>query len=248
MTDHIDFDNVARAWLREGPDRLADRVLDDALEQIHGTSQRARLGVLWRFPQMSPIARMATALAMVALVAVAGAFVAQRTSNVATAPSASPTSTPAPSIPLTPYTSDRFHYSIGHPVSWTVEPATTDASEDPFGHGVDRFTIDGATDTWVLVSSDPLRPGEKPLERQGSIDQTNAMSCLYTKLATTFTLDGVDARREELHCFQRDNILEVFVVHADRSYFVQLFGKGVPLRDRDRAIFEQMLTSFRFLP
>lgn len=247
MTDHIDFDNVARAWLHEGPDRLADRVLDDALEQIHGTSQRGSLGVLWRLPQMSPITRMATALAMVALVAVAGAFVVQRTSNVATAP-ASPTPTAAPSIQLTPYTSDRFHYSMGHPASWAVQPATTDASEDPFGHGVDRYTIDGATDTWVLVSSDPLRPGEKPLERQGSIDQANAMSCLYKKLATTITLDGVDARREELYCFQRDNILEVFVVHADRSYFVQLFAKGVPLRDGDRAIFEQMLTSFRFLP
>jgi hypothetical protein len=257
MTDHIDFDHIARTWLREGPDQLSDDVLDRALEQIHRTSQLGARGFLWRFPDMSPIARVATGFAMVAILAVAGTLLIQRNANVATVaspaptPPSSPSSSAVASVSLATFDSHRFVYAVDHPVDQAVEPATIDwpddplSQPDPFGPGVDRFVLHDGT-SWVLISSVALRPGEKALERQASIDQNNAMACTYTRPATAFRLAGADARREELYCFSRDSIVEIVVVYHERVYLLDLFAKGVPLTDADRATFERMLASFRF--
>jgi hypothetical protein len=70
MSD-IDFDRTARLWLQDGPDQLADRVLEAALDEIHVTRQRRVWGPARRFPSMGNAMRLA-ALAAVLVVAVAG--------------------------------------------------------------------------------------------------------------------------------------------------------------------------------
>jgi hypothetical protein len=52
MSTNRNFDRIAEAWLAEGPSELADRVLDAALDEVHLTSQRRRMAVPWRTPQM----------------------------------------------------------------------------------------------------------------------------------------------------------------------------------------------------
>ena len=49
MSD-IDLDRTARLWLQDGPDQLADRVLEAALDEIHVTRQRRVWGPARKAP------------------------------------------------------------------------------------------------------------------------------------------------------------------------------------------------------
>lgn len=138
MTGRSSTERILDAYLAPEPDRLADRVIDAALDQIARTPQRRALRVPWRFPLMPALSR-ATGIAAVVLVAVVGAGgLVYLSSNVpgsgsgsTPAPTDGPTTaaTPQPSFPgiagWKTYTSEVYGYTISYPEDWSVDrPAT----------------------------------------------------------------------------------------------------------------------------
>ena len=60
------FDSLASAWLDEGPEELADRVVDAALREVHLTRQRRRRAAPWRTEALNRyLAAVAAALVLV---------------------------------------------------------------------------------------------------------------------------------------------------------------------------------------
>jgi Tol biopolymer transport system component len=116
MTDQRDLDRLLGAFLAEGTDELADRVLNAALEEIDKTPQRQPARVPWRFSTMNTFARVAAA-AVLALVAVGATLylvglrqppaVGSSPTPSASAPVASPTSSAVPSV------AREFAYIVG---------------------------------------------------------------------------------------------------------------------------------------
>jgi hypothetical protein len=138
MSTERDFDRLANAWMAEGPEELADRVFESAMEDIHRVqgARRARRArpVLRSFrtrwlDRVGPL-RFAAATAGVAAVAglavlALAVIVGGGHSEVAHPTSPRPSPTPRPQVPL----SERFvstvnRFSISYPDGWTVKPAT----------------------------------------------------------------------------------------------------------------------------
>ncbi len=141
MKTNADFDRHASAWLADGPTELSDRVLDDALREVHVTHQR-RVRVPWRFPLMPALSRT-TAMAGAVLVAVVGAGTffyltsnrpggpgSPSTSAPTTAPTSAATVAPTSSLPpgitgWTTYASAVHGFAMGYPADWSLHsPAT----------------------------------------------------------------------------------------------------------------------------
>lgn len=72
MTSRLDTDRILDVYLAPEADRLSDRVIDAALDQIARTPQRRALRVPWRFLTMPALSR-AAGIAAVVLVAIVGA-------------------------------------------------------------------------------------------------------------------------------------------------------------------------------
>ena len=101
MTGHVDAERILDAFLAPEAERLADRVIEAALDDIARTPQRRAVRVPWRFPTMPALSR-ATSVAAVALVAVVGAgsiyyVVSNRPGAGPGTPTASPSVTAQPS-------------------------------------------------------------------------------------------------------------------------------------------------------
>lgn len=134
MSTNSTFDNLARAWLDEGPTQLSDFALDAALDEVHLTRQRRAPRVSWRFPHMPALTR-ATGIAAVALVAavgVGGIYLASNPGGVGSektpAPTVSATVTPSlpPGIPgWTTYTSAVYGFTMQYPSDWSVDAAAS---------------------------------------------------------------------------------------------------------------------------
>jgi hypothetical protein len=100
MSTNDDFERISRAWMADGPTELADRVLEAALDEVHLTNQRRRTTVPWRTPTLSTPQRLAAAIAIVAIVGIAGLNLF-RGSDVG-APTPSPTMSPTTSPTTSP--------------------------------------------------------------------------------------------------------------------------------------------------
>lgn len=129
MNGERDFERIAQAWLADGPDRLADRVLDAVVDDIHQTRQRRVMRVPWRFQSMTISARIAAAAAIAALLVGGALYVGQRDQSNVGNPSSAPTLSPSASATAVPamttvFNSPRNGYSISHPDGWTATPAT----------------------------------------------------------------------------------------------------------------------------
>ena len=157
-----EFDRLASAWLSDGPTELNDRVLDDALSEIHRTHQRRRPPAPWRLPFM-PASRLTmftgASLAAVAVVVVLALSVHAPSPGPGASTSASPgassttTATPAatssplaagptPAIPHGPL-AGTYTTSVFTPATtFTVVPGWSDEHE--------------ATDELTLWMGDPL--------------------------------------------------------------------------------------------
>jgi len=96
--NETDFRRTARAWLEEGPTRMADRGVQDALDLVHATRQRRVRWPAPRLPFMTPVLRIAgSAAAVVALVAAVAAvgLHPSEPGSVVNTPSPAPTATPS---------------------------------------------------------------------------------------------------------------------------------------------------------
>jgi hypothetical protein len=140
MTKHLDTDRLLDAFLAPEADRLPDRVLDVALDDIARTPQRRALRVPWRTPHMPMPLRLAAAVALVAVVALVGLRYFGSPS-VGSGPAPSCTSAPAPDVTPQPgatpldraswktYVATQFGFSICYPADWVLR--TGDMAPDP---------------------------------------------------------------------------------------------------------------------
>jgi len=95
MTTQRDIERLLDIWLRDGPDAVADRVVDGAADRIEHQSQRPAWQVHWRDSHVTTSLRPFAAAAAVIVVAIAGvAVIVALTSRGGVA---SPTASPAPS-------------------------------------------------------------------------------------------------------------------------------------------------------
>jgi hypothetical protein len=115
-----EFGRAARAWLEDGPNRMADHALLSALEEIHTTRQRRAVWPAWRATPVSIFARVAVAAALVVAVGLLASNVVPRQpdgSGVGGAPSPIPTASPAPvpNVSLTStFVSPTYGFSFGY--------------------------------------------------------------------------------------------------------------------------------------
>ena len=92
-----EFDRSARAWLEDGPTRMADRALLSALEEVHTTRQRLSWWTAWRANSMNTFVKVLAAAVAVAVVAIVGYQVLPRSGGVGGQPTVAPSPTLAPS-------------------------------------------------------------------------------------------------------------------------------------------------------
>jgi len=95
--NETDFRRAARAWLEEGPTRMADRGVQDALDLVHHTRQRRAFWPAWIDTDMTIPIRLAAGLAVV-LIAIIGLTLLP--SGGVGERGSSPT--PSPSLPTLP--------------------------------------------------------------------------------------------------------------------------------------------------
>ena len=108
MTDQRELDLLLDAFFVEGTDELADRVIDDALDEIDHTQQRQVLRPPRRFSTMTISTRLAAA-AVIGVLAVGGIFLVSRP-DLSTV--ASPSPTPGVSARSDPTTSPSVTQSL----------------------------------------------------------------------------------------------------------------------------------------
>jgi hypothetical protein len=145
MSGNAETERILYAFLAPEADRLPDRVLDAALDDIARTPQRRALRVPWRFPQM-PARLNAATVAAVVLVAAVGAggliylnstspdgFGGRPTPSPTQIPTTAPTAAPTPRPTFDPtdpgawttYTSAGYGFTMAYPSDWSVyAPAT----------------------------------------------------------------------------------------------------------------------------
>jgi len=132
-----DFDRIALAWLAEGPDELADRVLDAVVDEIHQTRQRPASRLPWRLPIMPMPARLAALVAVGVLVLAGGVAMLSGAGRGGPTPSQAPATAPAVVVPSATilstaglpvldqtFVSPWHGYTVKYPSHWTVTPST----------------------------------------------------------------------------------------------------------------------------
>ena len=132
-----EFDRTARAWLDDGPNRMSDRALLSALEEIHMTRQRRAWWPARRATPVNLYARAAIAAVLVVGVGlVAFNFFPRQPDGSgvggqpSTSPSPSASAAPSPSqsvvIPemTQTFVSSFNGFSVGYPDGAEIQPAT----------------------------------------------------------------------------------------------------------------------------
>ncbi len=230
MTASRDPDLILAAWLDEGPNRLPDgtrRAI--AVATRNSRQDRPRKWVPWRI-SMQLITKVALAAVTVAVLGRFGPGLFGSVATPGSAPSPSPSSSPgaSPSTPIdtsewTDYVSDRYGFSIGHPVDWVEVPAahtwnlTTDA--DWLSPAQERFQ---APDSSIGVGSWSV-----PVEPGTTTDAWIAAYCPLNKTApcpppadriVAVTMDGHPG---SLVRFDGDT--QAFILVGDRMYVVAVW-------------------------
>ena len=102
MTDQRELDRLLDAFFVEGPDELADRVIEVALDEIDHTRQRRAVRLPRGFPTMNLITRLAAA-AVIGVLVVAGTLgLIQRGQPGFGGPGPTPGASASPSPPASP--------------------------------------------------------------------------------------------------------------------------------------------------
>ena len=165
MTDN-EFDRTARAWLADSPDRISDRALQAALDEIHATRQRRAWWPARRQSRMFTMFRIA-AVAGAILLAIVGFGLLS--SGGRPGPSPTPTASPmaltmdvlGPLQPGTYVTADPFLARV----TFTVPPGWEGIMGGPYLVDLGKAAEPGAVSFQVFdtVYADPCDFSKGPL-------------------------------------------------------------------------------------
>ena len=274
MTTQRDLERALDAFLAEGADEVADRVIDDALLTIDHTTQRRVLSAPWRTLQMFAPAR--TAAAVIALAAMIGgaAYLLVPSSQIGgppptASPAASPADSPSPSPsafeaidPATwvPYTSERYGYTLEHPADWSIKPSQIDwqpgtiHSElsqwpDEISDAQGGFNARGYT---IYAGRQDLETGQTPESwtaqyiTNKALDGTDACGDISTDRYAPVEIDGETGQRIEMVCVSTQFYTAAIVVHDGSAYLVALATLADSGNGRAVELFDAVLASFRF--
>jgi hypothetical protein len=155
MNDN-EFDLTARAWLEDGPTRMADHALRSALEEVHATRQRRAVWPAWRASPVNLFASVAVAAVLVVAAGIVAGNVVRRLPDGSTV--GGPT-TPAGTADITPglLSSPSLPRALGFPslpMSTFVSPTYGFSFQYP-----DRGALAPAKVRWDPTTEPPFEPG-----------------------------------------------------------------------------------------
>jgi hypothetical protein len=148
------FERAVGTWLESGSDRTPTAAIDAVLLAVKTTPQERDLLIPRRFITMPTFMRLAAAIAIVAVVGAGALIYANREPGVGgqPTPTAVPTVTDSAALSSTgppigtstwiAFHSDRYGFTISHPVGWTEHPADHD------------WTVEGDADQWLSTGQD----------------------------------------------------------------------------------------------
>jgi hypothetical protein len=228
MTAPRDPDSILAAWLEEGPTRLPDGTHRAILVATRTSRpQRPRRWAPWRISMFS-FTRVALAATVFLIVGLSGLNLY----SSSLAPGSGPGGLAIDTSTWTPYVSDRYGFSIGHPAGWTELPAdhtwTLAADQaDPSSGAMDRL-IAPAGDIRVGAWSVALEPGTT-IEDGPDVD---AWVEEYCQVTGTAPCTGIAERAVPL-CLERRDCHPGLLVQFDDS--VQAFFSG-GIYDADKMV------------
>lgn len=162
-----------------------------------------------------------------------------------------PSPTPQPTPAWASYTSERYGYSIGHPVDWEVEVQDGEfdpfVKSNPFGIGVDSFVSPGSGrlryDGVVGVGAAAVEPGMSLEEFTKRV--TRVYPCRPPAATADGTLGGEPSREVEFVCSNGVSWIQVTAFHEGRGYVMFLASQVRPFMS-SRPITRQLIDSFAF--
>lgn len=235
---------IAEHYAAEPPLRAPDRVLLGALATIDTTQQRRGMFASWRFSTMPTYAKLAAAVAVVAVVAF-GAWQLTGQSgpgrpNATATPPPSPSAEPSTGVgptqaayvppPLTEaFTSGRHGLSISYPEGWTVKNATEPWAGPGFiGFGAPAgdfiYDPDRMDHLFLLLASQPIE--------NVTVDEWSAEILAADDCRSSFQPIAVDGTNGLL----APDCGAAFVVRGGRGYLIWSYVSG---DDRDLAAWDQ---------
>jgi hypothetical protein len=270
MSTNRDFDRIAAAWLAEGPSELADRVLDDALAEVHLTQQRRGPLAPWRYAPMNAFPRAVAAVLVAALVLGGAVYLLGRNNPSVGGPTATPVVSPSPTIAvpppthlpasaLVPFTSAQYGYTVSIIKGWgaVVATRTLRGTEPLYGNdpqintpagdsimgGFDAIQ-DGPTGR-LLIAGSPTPAG---MNLASWTTATTVAKCGAPTSQAAITVDGEPATLTTYFggqaCFGLSQQW-VTVLHGGWAWdIVWIDNQGS--EGADAFFFEQILGTFRF--
>jgi hypothetical protein len=265
MSTNRDFDRIAAAWLAEGPNELADRVLDDTLAEVHLTNQRRGLFAPWRYTPMNAYSRVAAAVLVAALALGGAVYLIGRSTQSIGGPTALPTLSPTPppapptELPtsaLVPFTSAQYGYSISIPKGWGVQVATRTlhgteplwGSEPqvatPAGDSIQGgdFARSNSPSGRLLIAASTTPPGTS---LESWTTDTTELKCGAPTSRGAITIDGEAATLSTYAACSGLFLQWATVLHDGWAWhIVWLNNQGSEAADV--VLFEQLIATFRF--
>jgi len=226
MTHGSDLERrLSSHYAAEAPARAPDWVLHGALDAIQRTPQRrVLLRLPWRTPTMPSFAKLATAVAVVAVVGLA--LVALR---VIPEPAAQPTPSPT-AQPSTSFTSELNAYTFQLPSGWRAVPATEEWADgvllvDGDSKFLDVFVSPGGFGP-MFIASQPLTGDPSVWIRDQLITAHSnmwpAVSTCPPPFSSEITIDGISGQFDS-SC--KENGLRAFVRTGERGYAFYVRGE-----------------------
>jgi hypothetical protein len=255
MTSEHDVDRVLEDWFAQGPSRLPERVITEAVENIDHIKQRRYVLPPGR-ERMARLLIAGTGLAAALVAAVVGLATLTGGDGVGGPDGVT-------------YTSDRHGYSVFLPSGWTVEeqPGTWevgeffDASSEDGTDFFQRLDPGQGPRLNLYLASQPIPTGMSFEQWTATHDDANDQAHPCFDVVATYadvTVDGEPARQLAQHCetFFGDGDdgaltgVQTLVAHNGRGYAIYLWptdtGVAMPPLSTLQAEAEAWLARFTF--
>lgn len=239
-----EFDRAARSWLDDGPTRMSDRALASALQEIHTTRQRRAMRPAWSSTPMSTFAGAASAAVLAVAVGLMAINVVPRPPDGANVGGATSSPTPTQAVafpdPTRTFVSPRNGFSVKHPDTAVLTPASVvdgwDPGDEQSDVGVDVIESGLA----AVFKGASMKAPEWEGSIDGFVDDITPGGCGATRSQQAeITIDGRSGWIAEC-----PNEIDAIVVAGGRLYLFTLLHE----RSDGRAVFDAFAATIDLIP